>query len=115
MIEHVPCGHGGGLLTRNPAESGVRGYPPFAVLQPIIRNHFCRRRLRECRTAKGKREAEKNWQGGFHCCERLRFVARLLDGEAMTEVCREFGISRKPGYKSFDRYKEHGLQALPIA
>jgi transposase-like protein len=28
--------------------------------------------------------------------ERLRFVARLLDGEAMTELCREFGISRKP-------------------
>ncbi len=26
--------------------------------------------------------------------ERLRFVARLLEGEAMTEVCREFGISR---------------------
>ena len=31
--------------------------------------------------------------------ERLRFVARLLDGEAMTELCREFGISRKTGYK----------------
>jgi hypothetical protein len=32
--------------------------------------------------------------------ERLRFVARLLDGEAMTEVCREFGISRKTvGYR----------------
>ena len=30
--------------------------------------------------------------------ERLRFVARLLDGEAMTELCREFGISRKTGY-----------------
>jgi transposase InsO family protein len=44
--------------------------------------------------------------------ERLRFVGRLLDGEAMTEVCREFGISRKTGYKIFDRYKEHGLQAL---
>jgi transposase InsO family protein len=44
--------------------------------------------------------------------ERLRFVARLLDGEAMTEVCREFGISRKTGYKIFDRYKEHGLEAL---
>src|SRR5206468_5793975 len=41
-----------------------------------------------------------------------RFVARLLDGEAMTDVCREFGISRKTGYKVFDRYKEHGLQAL---
>ena len=41
-----------------------------------------------------------------------RFVARLLDGEAMTDVCREFGISRKTGYKIFDRYKEHGLEAL---
>jgi hypothetical protein len=30
----------------------------------------------------------------------------------MTEVCREFGISRKTGYKIFDRYKEHGLEAL---
>jgi transposase len=44
--------------------------------------------------------------------ERLRFVARPLDGEAMTELCREFGISRKTGYKIFDRYKEHGLEAL---
>src|SRR5260370_40067439 len=44
--------------------------------------------------------------------ERLRFVARLLDGEAMTDVCREFGVSRKTGYKIFDRYKEHGLEAL---
>jgi transposase-like protein len=26
--------------------------------------------------------------------ERLRFVAQLLDGEAMSEVCRAFGISR---------------------
>ena len=33
--------------------------------------------------------------------ERLRFVARLLDGEAMTELCREFGISGKTGYKIF--------------
>jgi transposase InsO family protein len=44
--------------------------------------------------------------------ERLRFVARLLDGEAMSDVCRAFGISRKTGYKIFDRYKEHGLEAL---
>ena len=44
--------------------------------------------------------------------ERLRFVGRLLDGEAMTDVCQEFGISRKTGYKIFDRYKEHGLEAL---
>src|SRR5918999_1622311 len=38
--------------------------------------------------------------------------ADALDGEAMTEVCRAFGISRKTGYKIFDRYKEHGLEAL---
>ena len=44
--------------------------------------------------------------------ERLRFVARLLEGEGMSEVCREFGISRKTGYKIFDRYKDRGLEAL---
>ena len=44
--------------------------------------------------------------------ERLRFVARLLEGEAMTGLCREFGISRKTGYKIFERYKEHGAEAL---
>ncbi len=44
--------------------------------------------------------------------ERLRFVARLLDGDPMAEVCRAFAISRKTGYKIFDRYKEHGLEAL---
>jgi len=44
--------------------------------------------------------------------QRLRFVAQLLDGEPMSEVCRTFGISRKTGYKIFQRYKEHGLEAL---
>ena len=44
--------------------------------------------------------------------ERLRFVARLLEGEGMSDVCREFGISRKTGYKIFNRYKEDGLEAL---
>ncbi len=44
--------------------------------------------------------------------ERLRFVARLLEGEGMSDVCREFGISRKTGYKIFNRYKDDGLEAL---
>jgi hypothetical protein len=35
--------------------------------------------------------------------ERLGFVAQLLDCEAMSEVCRAFGISRKTGYKIFER------------
>ncbi len=33
-------------------------------------------------------------------------------GEAMAERCREFGISRKTGYKIFDRYQECGVQGL---
>ena len=44
--------------------------------------------------------------------ERLRFIARLLDGEAMTALCAKFGISRKTGYKIYDRYKDCGLQGL---
>jgi putative transposase len=44
--------------------------------------------------------------------ERLRFVARRLEGEKMAPLCAEFGISRKTGYKIFDRYKDCGLEAL---
>ena len=52
------------------------------------------------------------WRESSVMEERLRFVARLLDGEAMSDVCRDFGISRKTGYKIYDRYKESGLAAL---
>src|SRR3954454_12232859 len=52
------------------------------------------------------------WKASSVMEERLCFVARVLDGEAMTDVCREFGISRKTGYKIFYRYREHGLEAL---
>jgi putative transposase len=44
--------------------------------------------------------------------ERLRFVARLLEGENMSRVCREFGVSRPTGYKIFNRYKDLGYQGL---
>jgi len=44
--------------------------------------------------------------------ERLRFVARLLEGEKMAPLCAEFGISRKTGDKIFDRYKDCGVQAF---
>lgn len=45
--------------------------------------------------------------------EKLKFIARLIEGEAMAVLCREFGISRKTGYKIWDRYKECGLEGLP--
>jgi putative transposase len=44
--------------------------------------------------------------------ERLRFVARLLEGEKMPALCAEFGIARKTGYKIFDRYKDCGVIGL---
>jgi putative transposase len=44
--------------------------------------------------------------------ERLRFVARLLDGEKMAALCREFNVSRKTGYKLYQRYKDCGLEGF---
>src|ERR1700748_3266703 len=44
--------------------------------------------------------------------ERLKFIARLLDGEKMAVACRDFGISRKTGYKILTRYNEIGLDGL---
>lgn len=44
--------------------------------------------------------------------ERMRFVIRLKDGESMASLCREFNISRKTGYKIFERYEDCGLEGL---
>jgi transposase InsO family protein len=52
------------------------------------------------------------WNESSVMDERLRFVARLLEREAMSEVCGSFGISRKTGYKFFNRYKKQGIEAL---
>lgn len=52
------------------------------------------------------------WNERCRMDERMRFVARLIEGDRMAELCREFGISRKTGYKIWDRYKSVGLQGL---
>jgi hypothetical protein len=39
-------------------------------------------------------------------------VIRLKDGESITYLCREFGISLKTGYKILNRYQERGLEGL---
>ena len=44
--------------------------------------------------------------------ERLRFIARLLEGEKMAALCREFDISRQTGHKFYKRYQDLGLQGL---
>jgi len=52
------------------------------------------------------------WKESNQMDEKLKFVARLLDGEKIASLCREFGISRKTGYKILERYKETGLAGL---
>ncbi len=44
--------------------------------------------------------------------ERMRFVIRLKEGETMASLCREFGISRKTGYKILERYEQCGVEGL---
>jgi transposase len=52
------------------------------------------------------------WKACKPMDERLKFIARVLDGEKMAPLCREFSISRKTGYKILRRYNDSGLQAL---
>ena len=55
------------------------------------------------------------WKECHPVDERLRFVARLLEGEKMAALCAEFGISRKTGYKIYDRYRTTGSTGSRIA
>ena len=40
--------------------------------------------------------------------QKLKFIARYLEGEKIAVLCREFGISRPTGYKLIKRYKIMG-------
>lgn len=44
--------------------------------------------------------------------ERMKFIGRLLSGEQMAPLCREFGISRVTGYKMWTRYKKYGSKGI---
>jgi hypothetical protein len=44
--------------------------------------------------------------------EKVKFVARLLDGEKMAPLCREFNVSRKTGYQIWERYLKFGQEAF---
>lgn len=52
------------------------------------------------------------WKVSEAMSERLKFVARYLDGERMTDLCGEFEISRKTGYKLLHRYEADGAAAF---
>ena len=44
--------------------------------------------------------------------ERTKFIGRLLGGEKMAPLCREFGISRTTGHEIWNRYQKRGAQGL---
>ena len=52
------------------------------------------------------------WNESTKMDEKLRFVSRFLDGEKISRLCEEFGISRVTGHKIIDRYKESGLEGF---
>ncbi len=52
------------------------------------------------------------WKECHVMAERLRFVVRLLEGENMAPLCAAVEISRKSGYKIFERYKDCGVAAF---
>lgn len=52
------------------------------------------------------------WKESGPVNERMRLIARVLEGERMTDLCREFGISRKTGNKFLERYKRFGPSGL---
>jgi transposase-like protein len=53
------------------------------------------------------------WKETRRMDERTQFIARVSAGEeAMTALCREYGISRKTGYEWFGRYRCEGATGL---
>ena len=52
------------------------------------------------------------WKESHTVNERMHFVTRLEKGERMTDLCLEFGISRKTGHKIWSRYQGIGLVGL---
>ena len=45
--------------------------------------------------------------------ERVRFIGTYLSGEfSLSELCAQFGVSRKTGYKWVERYEQGGVAAL---
>ena len=53
------------------------------------------------------------WNNVTHMEEITRFVILAqTDRFTVTELCEEFGISRKTGYKHLERYAATGLKGL---
>jgi len=52
------------------------------------------------------------WKESNDVTERMKFITRFLEGDKITELSKEFGISRKTAYKIINRFKEDGPSGL---
>jgi transposase InsO family protein len=52
------------------------------------------------------------WKANRPVDQKMEFVVRLLRGERMTDLCAEYGISRKTGHAVFNRYEAYGAAGL---
>lgn len=53
------------------------------------------------------------WKCTTTMTERERFIKDLRDGLfSMSELCRQYGVSRKTGYKWLERFEKGGVEAL---
>jgi len=52
------------------------------------------------------------WQECSVMDEKLKFIARYLEGETITSLCKEFDVSRTTGHGLIKRYREMGSEAL---
>ncbi len=48
------------------------------------------------------------WKVSDVVSERMIFIARLEQGESMSKLCREYGISRTTGHKFLKRFQQEG-------
>jgi putative transposase len=53
------------------------------------------------------------WQASSLMSEKTAFIQACMDRKKrIVDICREFGISEKTGYKQLNRFKEGGFEAL---
>ena len=53
-----------------------------------------------------------SWKETDMITERMKFIMRFQDGERMSDLCKEFSISRKTGYKLLERFESKGSEGL---
>jgi putative transposase len=52
------------------------------------------------------------WKESDKMTERMKFISRYLEGERISDLSREFGISRQTGHTLVRRYREQGVVGL---